>query len=343
MNNWITHPVSQADMRAVQALGERVVSQTYLPLTSADYAASLLSRWWSEEYFRAVIGSPDYLLLLAEAEQGSTVGVVEAQMKDTRCVLWKLYVDADWHGKGIGTQLLNELEKRIPSQVDTLLTRFLSQNRSAGLFFRNRGFVFDRLEKDPLYSDWSYTWLRRDRGKDVAGSKTARQSSSQQHRQYASELGSIPIAIVTVSDSRTLETDSNGDYLSKQINAFGHRVSAHHIVRDEPDQIEAVLEHLCGSDARLIIFNGGTGISQRDTTFDVISRKLQKTLPGFGELFRMLSYEQVGAAAMLSRATAGVYRNKVIISLPGSPAAVQLGWEKLILPELQHLAWEIIR
>ena len=91
------------------------------------------------------------------------------------------------------------------------------------------------------------------------------------------------------------------------------------------------------------MFNGGTGISPRDRTYDALSRKLEKTLPGFGELFRMLSYDQVGAAAMLSRATAGVYRNTVIISTPGSPAAVRLAWEKLIAPELAHLAWEVIR
>ena len=93
----------------------------------------------------------------------------------------------------------------------------------------------------------------------------------------------------------------------------------------------------------MIIFNGGTGISQRDRTYDVISRKLEKTVPGFGELFRMLSYQEVGAAAMLSRATAGVYRNKVVFSTPGSPNAVGLAMEKLILPEIQHLAWELIR
>ena len=91
------------------------------------------------------------------------------------------------------------------------------------------------------------------------------------------------------------------------------------------------LEQFVNSEARLIIFNGGTGISQRDRTYDVISRKLEKVLPGFGEIFRMLSYEQVGAAAMLSRATAGVYKNKVVISTPGSPDAVRLAMEKLIL------------
>jgi molybdenum cofactor biosynthesis protein B len=118
---------------------------------------------------------------------------------------------------------------------------------------------------------------------------------------------------------------------------------AYRIVQDEPAQIEAILDELCAGEARLILVNGGTGISARDTTFDVLSSKLEKTLPGFGELFRMLSYEQVGAAAILSRATAGLYRGKLIISIPGSPAAVQLAWEKLILPEIQHLAWEVIR
>jgi len=94
---------------------------------------------------------------------------------------------------------------------------------------------------------------------------------------------------------------------------------------------------------QLILFNGGTGIAPRDTTFDVIARMLEKTLPGFGELFRMLSYQEVGAAAMLSRATAGTYRGKVIFSTPGSPNAVRLALEKLILPEINHLAWEVAR
>jgi molybdenum cofactor biosynthesis protein B len=114
-------------------------------------------------------------------------------------------------------------------------------------------------------------------------------------------------------------------------------------VRDEPTQVEAALEELAAESIQLVLFNGGTGISRRDRTFDVLSAKLEKTLPGFGEIFRMLSYEQVGAAAMMSRATAGVYRGKVLISTPGSPAAVKLAWEKLIAPEIQHLVWELAR
>lgn len=168
-------------------------------------------------------------------------------------------------------------------------------------------------------------------------------SGSLSHRQQAAALGVIPLAVVTVSDTRAPETDRNGQYLRAQIQAAGHRLVDYRIVPDEPAQIEAVLEELRAGEARLILFNGGTGITRRDTTFDVLSRKLEKTLPGFGELFRMLSYQQVGAAAMLSRAVAGIYRGKVILSTPGSPAAVQLAWEKLILPELQHLAWEVAR
>lgn len=167
--------------------------------------------------------------------------------------------------------------------------------------------------------------------------------SAEEHRQKAESQGSVLLAIVTVSDTRTPETDTSGQLIRTLAEAAGHRIVGHRIVKDEPVQVEAALEEFAASAARLIIFNGGTGISQRDRTYDVISRKLEKTLPGFGELFRMLSYEQVGAAAMLSRAIAGVYRNKVVFSTPGSPNAVQLAVEKLILPEIQHLAWELIR
>ncbi|MBX3002846.1 MAG: molybdenum cofactor biosynthesis protein MoaB [Anaerolineales bacterium] len=167
--------------------------------------------------------------------------------------------------------------------------------------------------------------------------------SSQAHRQLAAQRGPLALAIITVSDSRRAETDTNAHYLRLQIETLGHQVAAYHIVPDEPAEIQVVLDALAAGPAQLLLFNGGTGISRRDTTFDVLSRNLEKTLPGFGELFRMLSYAQVGAAAMFSRATAGVYRGKVVISTPGSPAAVQLAWEQLIAPELEHLAWEVAR
>ncbi len=168
-------------------------------------------------------------------------------------------------------------------------------------------------------------------------------TSTQQHREIAAEEGPVSVAIVTVSDSRTPETDTNAAFLREQLEAEGNSVIAYQIIKDEPDQVSDLLDKMAGTDAQIILFNGGTGIAPRDTTFDVLNRKLEKTLPGFGELFRMFSYDQVGAAAMLSRATAGVYRGKVVISTPGSNAAVRLAWEKLIGPELQHLAWEVGR
>lgn len=163
------------------------------------------------------------------------------------------------------------------------------------------------------------------------------------HRQKAGR-GPVAIGIVTVSDTRTPDTDENRRYLEAKLVEEGHSVHAYRLIKDEPDQVEAVLDELVAiREIRIVIFNGGTGISPRDTTFDVISRKLEKTLPGFGELFRSFSFQHVGAAAMLSRATAGVYRGTFVVSIPGSPNAVQIALDNLLLPELNHLAWEITR
>ena len=112
----------------------------------------------------------------------------------------------------------------------------------------------------------------------------------------ATEQGPVAVAIVTVSDTRTPETDKNAAFLREQLAAEGNSVVAYQIIKDEPAQVAAVLDEMAASDARVILFNGGTGIAPRDTTFDILNRKLEKTLPGFGELFRMFSYEQVGAA-----------------------------------------------
>ena len=168
-------------------------------------------------------------------------------------------------------------------------------------------------------------------------------TSTAEHRELATEGGPVAVAIVTVSDTRTPETDKNAEFLRAELAAAGNSVAAYRIIKDEPDQVASVLDEMVATEARVILFNGGTGIAPRDTTYDILARKLEKTLPGFGELFRMFSYDQVGGAAMLSRATAGVYRGKVVISRPGSTAAVQLAWEKLIGPELAHLAWEVGR
>lgn len=164
-----------------------------------------------------------------------------------------------------------------------------------------------------------------------------------EHRQKAGK-GAVTLAIVTVSDTRTPETDQNRQYIEERLTELGHHIAAYRLIKDEPDQVGAVIEELTAMpDVQLVLFNGGTGISARDTTYDVVSRYLEKTLPGFGELFRMLSFQEIGAAAMFSRATAGVYHNTLIFSMPGSPNAVQVALEKLIIPEINHLAWEISR
>ncbi len=166
---------------------------------------------------------------------------------------------------------------------------------------------------------------------------------AEDHRQKAGK-GPVTVAIVTVSDTRTPETDQNRQYIEKRMSELNHHVAAYRLIKDEPDQVAAVIEELTTMpDVQIVLFNGGTGISPRDTTFDVVSKYLEKTLPGFGELFRMLSFQEVGAAAMFSRATAGVYHGTLVFSMPGSPNAVQVALEKLIIPEINHLAWEIAR
>jgi molybdenum cofactor biosynthesis protein B len=163
--------------------------------------------------------------------------------------------------------------------------------------------------------------------------------SSAQHHRLADRQGPVPVAVVTVSDSRTEQTDSNGAWLRERIAAAGHQLAGYQLIRDEPDQVADALRQAAADGARVVVFNGGTGIAPRDTTYDVLAQRIERPLPGFGELFRMLSWEQVGPAAMLSRATAGICGGLAVFSVPGSHAAVQLAWEKLIEPELRHVAW----
>ncbi len=150
--------------------------------------------------------------------------------------------------------------------------------------------------------------------------------------------------MLTVSDTRQADNDAGGKLIIDALKQAGHAVSDYTIVRDEPDLIEHQLKSWLTSESappiNAIITTGGTGIAQRDTTVEVVRRLLDKELEGFGELFRMLSYEQVGAAAMLSRAVAGLAGETLIFTLPGSPNAVRLAMEKLIIPELPHMVWE---
>lgn len=153
---------------------------------------------------------------------------------------------------------------------------------------------------------------------------------------------SIACAVITVSDTRTEATDRSGQTIQQQLLTAGHRVVAYHLVKDEPTEIQTQLYHLSQQpDLAVVIVNGGTGIAPRDTTYDAIAALLEKTLPGFGELFRVLSYQDIGSRAMASRATAGVFRGKLIFSLPGSTGAVTLALEKLILPEICHLVRQL--
>ena len=148
-------------------------------------------------------------------------------------------------------------------------------------------------------------------------------------------------AVVTVSDTRTLETDRGGALLLDLLSAAGHEVADRVLVADEPDQIRSLLEQYQGRDELdAILITGGTGIGRRDQTCETVSALLTKPLPGYGELFRMLSYAEIGPAAMLSRAVGGLLDRKLVLTMPGSPAAVQLAMEKLILPELPHLVHE---
>ncbi|HJQ82898.1 MAG TPA: MogA/MoaB family molybdenum cofactor biosynthesis protein [Candidatus Binatia bacterium] len=155
---------------------------------------------------------------------------------------------------------------------------------------------------------------------------------------HAKAKHAVHCAIVTVSDTRTPETDTSGTCIRALLEEAGHRVSAYAILPDEPGRIRAHVEELLAVPGlEAVILNGGTGLAPRDTTYEAIVGVLDKPLDGFGELFRMLSYQQVGSAAMLTRAAAGVARGKVVISLPGAPAAVELGMQKLVVPELGHM------
>ena len=164
----------------------------------------------------------------------------------------------------------------------------------------------------------------------------------QEHRQRSPDQ--IGCAIVTVSDTRTIEMDSGGATIVELLEAAGHVAHLREIVRDEPGQIRALLQRIFSlPEVQAILLTGGTGISSRDQTFETVTAILDKPLPGYGELFRMLSYAEIGSAAMLSRAFGGVVGRQVLLTMPGSPAAVRLAMQKLILPELGHLVREATR
>jgi molybdenum cofactor biosynthesis protein B len=152
----------------------------------------------------------------------------------------------------------------------------------------------------------------------------------------------VKCAVITVSDTRSPETDKSGQLIQQLLLDAGHTVSFYTILQDEPHDIQSQLQALGErTDVDAVIFNGGTGIAPRDTTYDALERLLEKTLPGFGEVFRFLSYQDIGSRAIASRAVAGIYQTKLIFSVPGSTGAVKLALQQLILPELIHLVTQL--
>ena len=156
------------------------------------------------------------------------------------------------------------------------------------------------------------------------------------HRAAAPD--SVGVAVITVSDTRDKDTDRSGALIREKLEGGGHTVVHYAIVKDTAREIKgelaiAVKKRGC----QALILNGGTGISPRDNTFEVVDGMLEKRLPGFGEIFRYLSYKEIGSAALMSRATMGTYRGRIMVSLPGSTGAVRLAMDELLLPELSHL------
>ena len=164
--------------------------------------------------------------------------------------------------------------------------------------------------------------------------------SVHKHKESAPET--VRVAILTISDTRTPETDTGGDVAKELLEGAGQEVVERRIVRDEVSGIRNnLIDLLARSDVDAVVTTGGTGISARDTTYEVVERMVEKRLDGFGEIFRMLSYEEIGSAAIMSRALAGSVGSKFVASLPGSRNAVRLAVEKLLVPELSHVVFEL--
>lgn len=155
---------------------------------------------------------------------------------------------------------------------------------------------------------------------------------------------SIGCTIITCSDTRTPETDISGQLIRKLLEERGHRVIEYQVVKDEPYQIQLrVALDTINPAVQAVIVNGGTGIARRDSTFEAVDAMLEKRLEGFGQLFRVLSYQEIGSAAIMTRATAGTINGRVLFSVPGSEHAVRLAMEKLILPELGHMIQQLTK
>jgi molybdenum cofactor biosynthesis protein B len=167
-------------------------------------------------------------------------------------------------------------------------------------------------------------------------------ATPREHKAHAPRT--VGCFVLTISDTKTPDTDTSGTLIRELLLAAGHRVVASAIVRDEPAEVARLVREACTRhDVQAVLLTGGTGITSRDSTYEAIEALLDKRLPGFGELFRMLSYQEIGAAALLSRAQMGIHARRIVVSMPGSPNACRLALEKLVIPELPHLIREVSR
>lgn len=152
----------------------------------------------------------------------------------------------------------------------------------------------------------------------------------------------VRCAVITLSDTRTEANDKSGAFIKAGLHEEDHEVGLYRVIKDDPDQLRTAIDEAADAgDIQIVLTNGGTGITSRDTTYETLTGMFEKKLDGFGEIFRVLSFQEIGAAAMLSRAVAGTYRGMIVMSMPGSTNAVKLAMDKLILPELSHLVREI--
>jgi molybdenum cofactor biosynthesis protein B len=162
-----------------------------------------------------------------------------------------------------------------------------------------------------------------------------------EHRQTA--VATVAVFVVTVSDTRTKTTDEGGPTVCRAFERMGHSIVGTALVKDEPSQILQALKQADDIGARVVVLTGGTGLSSRDVTVETVAPLFEKRIDGFGELFRSLSFAQIGPAAMASRAVAGVWQGKVVFALPGSVRALSLALDTLIVPEIGHLVREVSR
>jgi molybdenum cofactor synthesis domain len=162
----------------------------------------------------------------------------------------------------------------------------------------------------------------------------------EEHKAHAPHC--VTCVVITCSDTRTSQTDISGQLMMRLLKEHGHDLAGYHVIKDDPAQIRSVIEEAAAHDAvQAILVNGGTGISKRDSTFEAVDGMLEKRLVGFGEIFRYLTYKDIGSSAIMTRATAGIFRGRIIFSTPGSEGAVRLAMESLILPELGHIIQQL--